>query len=105
MTIRVRNKNFWEGNEDHFVEYVGKGSVLENPYSKGCKRKLSDQYKQYLTSLSEDSPQWQRIIELRKLHQQGEDVNLLCSCYPDPCHSSIISEAINGIIKPKKIES
>lgn len=102
MTIRVRNKNYWESEDDKFVEYVGKGSILENPFSKGCKRKLSDEYRKYLTGLSEDSPQWQRIMELRELHQKGEDLNLLCSCYPDPCHSTIISDAIIGLIKPKK---
>ena len=42
MTIRVRNENTWESEENEFVEYVGKGSVLENPYTSGCRRKLKD---------------------------------------------------------------
>lgn len=102
MTIRVRNENMWERDEDEFVEYVGKGSVLENPYTSGCRRKLKDQYKKYLLELSVDSPEWQRILELKKMHENGEDLNLLCSCYPDPCHSNIISDAIAGKINPKK---
>jgi len=102
MTIRVRNENTWECEENEFVEYVGKGSVLENPYTCGCRRKLKDQYRKYLIGLTMDSPEWQRIIELKKIHEDGEDLNLLCSCYPDPCHSNIISDAIAGKINPKK---
>ncbi len=102
MTIRVRNENTWESEEDEFVEYVGKGSVLENPYTSGCRRKLKDQYKEYLLELTRDSPEWKRIRELKELHEQGENLNLLCSCYPDPCHSNIISDAIVGKISPKK---
>src|SRR5664280_1599934 len=91
MTIRVRNKNTWEKEADEFVEFVGKGSILENPYTSGCRRKLKDQYKKYLLELTGDSPEWQRILELKKIHETGEDLNLLCSCYPDPCHSNVIS--------------
>ena len=44
MTIRVRNEKTWQREEKtEFVEYVGKGSVLENPYTNGCRRKLRDQ--------------------------------------------------------------
>jgi hypothetical protein len=102
MAIRVRNENTWENLDDEFVEYVGKGSILENPYNRGCKRKLNDLYKTYLMDLPEDSPQWKRINDLKNMHEQGEILNLLCSCYPDPCHSNVISEAINGRIKPVK---
>ena len=102
MTIRVRNKNTWEKEADEFVEFVGKGSILENPYTSGCRRKLKDQYKQYLLELTGDSPEWQRILELKKIHETGEDLNLLCNCYPDPCHSNVISDAITGRISPKK---
>jgi hypothetical protein len=102
MTIRVRNKKTWENEGGEFVEYVGKGSVLENPYTNGCRRKLKDQYKSYLTKLKDDSPEWKRIKELQELHETGVDLNLLCSCYPDPCHSNVISDAITGKIKPKK---
>lgn len=102
MTIRVRNEKTWENDAGEFVEYVGKGSVLENPYTSGCKRKLKDQYKAYLTKLNKDSPEWTRIKELQELHEDGIDLNLLCSCYPDPCHSNVISDAITGKIKPKK---
>ena len=49
-----------------------------------------------------DSPEWQRILELKTIHEKGEDLNLLCSCYPDPCHSNIISDAITGKIYPKE---
>lgn len=102
MTIKVRNLNTWKCEEGEFVEYVGKGSVLENPFTKGCKRKLNDEFKEYLKSLPLDSPQWQRIDDLKKLHEEGKNLNLLCSCYPDPCHSNVISDAITGRIKPKK---
>ncbi len=102
MAIKVRNKNTWENVDDEFVEFVGEGSVLENPYNQGCKRKLNDLYKKYLMELPADSPQWKRIHDLKAMHEQGEILNLLCSCYPDPCHSNIISEAINGRIKPGK---
>ena len=102
MTIKVRNKNTWERKENEFVEYVGEGSVLENPYTNGCKRKLKDQYKKYLMELGRDSPEWKRIDELKKLHDNGTNLNLLCSCYPDPCHSNVISDAISGKIQPKK---
>lgn len=42
MTIRVRNEKTWQREKDEFVEYVGKGSVFENPYTNGCRRKLRD---------------------------------------------------------------
>ena len=65
MTIKVRNEKTWQREEDEFVEYVGKGSVLENPYTNGCRRKLRDQYRKYLIELTTDSPEWQRIFELK----------------------------------------
>ena len=102
LTIKVRNEKTWQREEDEFVEYVGKGSVLENPYTNGCRRKLRDQYRKYLIELTTDSPEWQRIFELKTIHKNGKDLNLLCSCYPDPCHSNIISDAIAGKISPKE---
>ncbi|MCK9151575.1 DUF4326 domain-containing protein [Methanobacterium alcaliphilum] len=102
MAIRVRNKNMWENENGEFVEFVGEGSILENPYNRGCKRKLNEQFKKYLMELPANSPQWKRIEELRKLHDQGEVLNLLCTCYPDPCHSNVISDAITGKIKPNE---
>jgi hypothetical protein len=42
--------------ENEFVEFVGKGSILENPYTSGCRRKLKDQYRKYLLELPGDSP-------------------------------------------------
>ncbi len=102
MTVRVRNEKTWENGEGEFVEYVGKGSVLENPYTRGCRRKLREEYRKYLLELSSESPEWKRIFELKTIHDNGEDLNLLCSCYPDPCHSNIISDAITGKITPKE---
>jgi hypothetical protein len=99
MAIRIRNKNYWTPTENEMIEDTGKGTVFENPYTKGPKRKLQQQYKKYLTELPSDSPQWTRIEELKKINET-QNINLLCNCYPDPSHASIIQNAIKGTIQP-----
>ena len=103
MAIKIRNKNYWTPKEGDIVEDTDKGSIFENPYTQGPKRKLQDQYEKYLKELTPDSQQWTRIEELQKIHEKKGNINLLCTCYPDPSHSTIIQKAINKLIKPKKI--
>jgi hypothetical protein len=43
MSIKIRNKDFWTPTMDDIIEDTGKGSIFENPYTRGSKRKVQDQ--------------------------------------------------------------
>jgi len=107
--------------------YIGRGSVLGNPYShlelKDTKAQIKcktreeavDCYRERLmqtlydfTSESETfvSKEFRKnyVKELQKIKNLSEkqDVNLVCFCAPKSCHGDIIKEIIELFIKEKK---
>lgn len=92
--------------------YIGRGSVLGNPYTgtkkleqtkakyQSSSRESSiDDYEKYIKKKILDND---RVIcdELNKIYKMAKngDVNLVCYCSPKPCHGQIIRGIIHAEI-------
>ena len=90
--------------------YVGRGSVLGNPFTslKFVKTKAEfksetrrDSIKSYVEYLNEKIEKKDKTIcdELNRIWQhakKGNDVNLSCFCVPRPCHATVIKKIIEA---------
>lgn len=102
--IKVVNKSKHKPTENDF--YIGRGSVLGNPYHHKDSNHPQALYKvdtaeeaieefeaHMYRSIANGDP---RICdELNRMfiaHTVGEDVNLVCYCNPDPCHGMVIKD-------------
>ena len=100
MVIKILNKR--HGNESHLNrEYVGRPSILGNPFSaKKHGSQAIPLYKRWL------SLQWQshnmtvrnELIHLARKYETNNHLELECWCAPKPCHAEVIAEAIEAII-------
>lgn len=86
--------------------YIGRGSVLGNPFTSmqdrqtkaeficGSREESVDSFREYL--LKKISEKDKRICdELNKIYKMPH-VNLVCFCKPKSCHGDIIQEIINS---------
>ena len=89
--------------------YIGRGSVLGNPFTSIQNRQTKaeficnnredsvDNFRQYL--LDKISEKDTRICdELNRIYKM-EDVNLICFCKPKSCHGDVVKEIIESKIK------
>lgn len=86
--------------------YIGRGSVLGNPYShmKGTRAKFKvstrekaiQKYRGYIFGklTNGDKEIWTAINDIRKIITKYGEVNLVCYCVPLPCHGLIIKEIV-----------
>lgn len=104
-------------NEDHTSDknnfYIGRGSILGNPFTHDGKRsslaKLSfktreeaiEAYKEYFKEMySLDNEFKNEFDKIYELYKNGEDIYLQCFCSPQPCHGEvIINELQKKLIK------
>jgi hypothetical protein len=109
--VNVVNKhNHVSSNDD---VYIGRGSILGNPYShlentkaefKVINRKTAiDSYNVYIKQKINNKDK-NILNELNKIYvkaMQG-NVNLVCYCKPLPCHGNIIKKIIEERLKLNK---
>lgn len=100
-TITVGNKK--RGDEGI---YVGRPSVLGNPFKLDPTKSREDQYQ-----ILEHYRQWlwqhiqakddvcKFLIGLRERVLRGESIKLVCWCAPEPCHADIIKKALEWMIQ------
>lgn len=112
--IRVVNKSKHSPTGNDI--YIGRGSILGNPYT--CKE-LSNTKALYQCSSREESIESYKIYLLDKISEKNieicdimnkiykqaliGDVNLICYCKPNDCHGDIIKEIIESKIILNKI--
>ena len=107
MAIRVVNKRFHKPTPNDY--YIGRPSILGNPYSHlpskfpdtikmDTREKAISQYKKWLlTQLKYDITFQNEIAKLVELYKGGQDINLLCYCFPAACHGQVIKEIIESL--------
>ena len=96
--IKVVNKKYFDGAGTY--TYIGRPSVLGNPYKIGVdgdRDTVISKYRVWLRS------QWLKDGEVKKelLRLAGisnrHDLMLVCFCSPLPCHGDVLKEAIEKI--------
>ena len=94
MTVKVINH--LQGFKPNTF-YIGRPSILGNPYfmiSERARTRVIDDYRVWLSKeMSKKEAvytEMKKILELSKTH----DVHLKCYCSPKPCHGDVIKEVI-----------
>lgn len=102
--IHVVNKKDWKN--DGTGVYIGRPSVLSNPYRigpDGNRFEVIEKYKNRLRRLSKTGPVWSEIRSLKQQYKEKGELTLVCFCKPLPCHGDVLKEAILGNIKAKDL--
>lgn len=105
--ITIVNKTKHPPTENDY--YIGRGSVLGNPYTSKALLKTKatyqcssrdeaiDKYAEYLNQkiIDEDS---EICDELNRIYTKAlkNDINLVCYCVPKRCHGEVIKGIITG---------
>ena len=87
--------NIKNGGSDY--EYIGRPSILGNPYNVGMGRKRCiELYEEWITEQLKDpnSPQAQELKRLIELHRQRGFLKLGCYCKPFACHGDLLKKLI-----------
>lgn len=97
--------------------YIGRGSVLGNPYTHIKDRKTKaiyevkdrdeaiDRYSDYFDLMYGSNIAYTKAIdEIYDIYKSGEDVYLACFCKPLRCHGDIIKEKLEKRLIREKIK-
>jgi exoribonuclease II len=107
-----RTKETHEGPNNY---YIGRPSILGNPYShiKGetlasfvvkTREEAIDQYNHYFDVMYNGNIQFKKLIdEIYEKYKNGIDVYLECYCTPLRCHGDIIKEKLQKRLIKEKI--
>ena len=108
--IKIVNKHRHNPNENETDIYIGRGSVLGNPYTS-----ISDKQTKakYITNSREESIEFYEIYLREKIKEKDKvicselnrlwllsktkDLNFVCFCSPKKCHGDIIKKIIEEV--------
>ena len=116
--IKLYNIHLEDHTSDKNNFYIGRGSILGNPFTHDGKRsslaKLSfrtpqeaiEAYKLYFKEMYLNDIEFKNEFDkIYNLYKNGEDIYLQCFCYPNPCHGQVIIEELQKkLIKESLIE-
>lgn len=119
MAVIVYNKNVEDYSMCQNNYYIGRGSVLGNPYThkplQGTmaiyhtrnREEAIERYSGYFDLMYERDAKFKYVIdEIYEKYKRGEDVYLACYCKPEPCHGDIIAQKLQKrLLKEKIIEA
>lgn len=95
MPVNVVNKYKLKGP---YYTDIQRGTVFGNPFISprdGTKFEVIEKYKRWLVKqLATDTPLRRSLNQLRAKHIRGEEINLACTCAPQPCHGDVIKAYI-----------
>ena len=114
--IYIYNRRTETHNKNDF--YIGRGSVLGNPYSHIKDRKTKaiyeakdrddaiDKYSHYFDLMYGSNKAFtQAIDEIYEVYKSGDDVFLGCFCKPLRCHGDVIKEKLEKrLLKERLME-
>ncbi len=98
--VTVHSRRTYCGPKGH---YIGRPSVLGNPYSIGMhgdRDEVIVRYRIWLQDrmeLRDDKAVLDRMDELADLVRCGQHVHLLCWCAPLPCHGDVVAEFVRRL--------
>lgn len=116
VMIYIYNRRTETHNKNDF--YIGRGSVLGNPYSHIKDRKTKaiyeakdrddaiDKYSHYFDLMYGSNKAFtQAIDEIYEVYKSGDDVFLGCFCKPLRCHGDVIKEKLEKrLLKERLME-
>jgi hypothetical protein len=116
VMIYIYNRRIETHNKNDF--YIGRGSVLGNPYSHIKDRKTKaiyeakdrddaiDKYSYYFDLMYGSNKAFtQAIDEIYEVYKSGDDVFLGCFCKPLRCHGDVIKEKLEKrLLKERLME-
>lgn len=96
MISIVNRRDGWTG------EYIGRPSVLGNPFiigKNGNRNEIVEKYRQYLwyEIQQENRPICNELNRLKRL-SINESINLICWCSPKKCHGDVVKNCIEWMI-------
>ena len=113
--IYIYNRRIETHNKNDF--YIGRGSVLGNPYSHIKDRKTKaiyeakdrddaiDKYSHYFDLMYGSNKAFtQAIDEIYEVYKSGDDVFLGCFCKPLRCHGDVIKEKLEKRLLRERIK-
>ena len=113
--IYIYNRRAETHNKNDF--YIGRGSILGNPYSHIKDRKTKaiyeakdrddaiDKYSHYFDLMYGSNKAFtQAIDEIYEVYRRGDDVFLGCFCKPLRCHGDVIKEKLEKRLIKEKIQ-
>lgn len=113
--IYIYNRRTETHNKNDF--YIGRGSVLGNPYSHIKDRKTKaiyeakdrddaiDKYSHYFDLMYGSNKAFtQAIDEIFEVYKSGDDVFLGCFCHPLRCHGDVIKEKLEKRLLRERIK-
>lgn len=107
--------------EDHHYHpnnyYIGRPSILGNPYSHlpeeetlavykcNSREEAIEKYSSYFDLMYGSNLEFTKIIdEIYEKYKQGEDIYFECFCHPEPCHGDVISKKLSGRLLKEKMQ-
>ena len=85
-------------------EYVGRPSVLGNPFTigrHGTRDEVVAQYREWLWArMTYGTPQQQELDRLAEKLIHDKSLTLVCWCAPKTCHADVIANAIHWRNQP-----
>lgn len=115
VMIYIYNRRAETHNKNDF--YIGRGSILGNPYSHIKDRKTKaiyeakdrddaiDKYSHYFDLMYGSNKAFtQAIDEIFEVYKSGDDVFLGCFCKPLRCHGDVIKEKLEKRLIKEKIQ-
>lgn len=108
MKINVVNRRTYQNNGE-FDIYIGRGSVLGNPFTSipidrtkaefqcNSREESIEMFKEYIINKINNKDK-QVCDELNFIYKIAKDrnVNLICYCKPKSCHGDVIKEIIES---------
>ena len=114
--IYVYNIKFEDFSYSENNYYIGRGSILGNPYThlplKGTmaiyhtrnREEAIERYGGYFDLMYERDSEFKAIVdEIYEKYKRGEDIYFACYCKPEPCHGDIIMQKLQKRLLKEKI--
>lgn len=116
MAIIVYNKETEDHSTNRNNYYIGRGSVLGNPYTHlpinktiamfhvSSRDEAVEKYDSYFNLQYGRNQAFTEIIdEMYEKYKNGEDIYLGCYCHPEKCHGDVISNKLQKRLLREKI--
>ncbi|MFS1428590.1 DUF4326 domain-containing protein [Vibrio splendidus] len=93
--IKIANKKTHEPKNGWIDVYIGRGSPLGNPYPitpTDSRRKVCKKYEKYFNErvVILGDPVREEVKRIFRLVMAGENINLICYCFPLQCHGETL---------------
>jgi hypothetical protein len=97
--IRIVNENDFDGEGI----YVGRPSVLGNPFVIGKDGNRSQVIKKYIVWLrmqcESRGPVKRELMKLARMYRKKGKLTLVCWCAPKACHADVLKKVIMSLVK------